>query len=41
MQAEGANDIAELRLPRKNMFVPDDLEVEKKEIAEVSSFDYL
>ncbi|KAG8912214.1 Insulinase (Peptidase M16) [Tulasnella sp. 408] len=33
-EAEGPNSIPELTIPKRNMFVPDNLDVEKKEVAE-------
>ncbi|KAG8972932.1 Insulinase (Peptidase M16), partial [Tulasnella sp. 427] len=33
-EAEGSNTISELAIPKRNMFVPDNLDVDKKEVAE-------
>ncbi|KAG8980709.1 Insulinase (Peptidase M16), partial [Tulasnella sp. 427] len=33
-EAEGPNTISELAIPKRNMFVPDNLDVDKKEVAE-------
>jgi hypothetical protein len=36
MQADGPNDISEFFLPGRNAFIPTNLDVDKREVAEVS-----